>query len=463
MFEFKMPQLGETVLEATITRWLKVEGDAVQEDEPLVEVSTDKVDSEIPSPFSGLIARILVAEGETVPVGAVLVQIDPDGKPAGRTPAESVSMAPSVRLVLPPEPPAEPPAALAALPADPPVSDSPFSAPTSAGRTDSPGRELGSDGRPVPSDPVGAMSSVLSPLVRRLAIERGVKLETVVGTGSGGRITRDDVLAAAPSAPAPSAPAPSAPAPGAPAPGAGHEELVVVSPMRRSIAEHMLASITGTARAWNTIEVDLTRIGRLRAIAGPAFKDGEGFSLTWMPFVCMAASRALLKFPQLNSTWNGDGTITRKHYVNLGIAVALENGLIVPVVKRAEGMNLMGLARAVRDLAERARTKRLSPDDVQGGTFTITNPGGFGSIMSVPIINKGQAAILAFDAVVKRPVVVTDSGGTDSIGIRQMSFLSMSWDHRIVDGAEAAKFLAYLRSLLEEGDFTADLGGLLPQ
>lgn len=232
--------------------------------------------------------------------------------------------------------------------------------------------------------------------------------------------------------------------------------------MRRAIAEHMVSSVNETARAWNTIEVDFTQIGRLRELAGPAFKAREGFSLTWMPFVSKALTQALLRFPQLNSTWNGDGTITLKRFVNLGIAVALENGLIVPVVKDAETRTVVGLARAIRDVADRARSKRLTPDDVQGGTFTITNPGGFGSVLSVPIINRGQTAILAFDAVVKRPVVVADDAGGDAIAIRQMCNLSISWDHRVIDGAEAAQFLSYLRSVVEEADFHSDLSGLLP-
>ncbi|MBW3590535.1 MAG: 2-oxo acid dehydrogenase subunit E2, partial [Actinobacteria bacterium] len=233
-----------------------------------------------------------------------------------------------------------------------------------------------------------------------------------------------------------------------------------VSPMRRSIAEHMVTSTQQTARAWNTIEVDLTKIAVLRSEVGEEFRQREGFSLTWTPFVSEALTKALLKFPQLNSTWNDDGTVTIKHYVNLGMAVALEKGLIVPVIKGADSMNLVGLARAIRDLAVRARSSKLSPDEVQGGTFTLTNPGGFGSIMSVPIINRGQAAILAFDAVVKRPVVVTDDVGRDAVAVRSMAYISISWDHRIIDGAEAAKFLSYLKDLIEQEDFSADLGGL---
>jgi len=304
-----------------------------------------------------------------------------------------------------------------------------------------------------------------------MAKEMKVDLAAVTGTGAGGRITKQDVLDAAegktPTPPAAKAPAAEAPvgtaAPAPRAAAAGDEELVQVTPMRKAIAEHMVASLRETARAWNTVEVDMTRVGQLRGKAGPAFKGTEGYSLTWMPFVAKAVTQALRKFPQVNATWNGDGTITRKNYVNLGIAVALENGLIVPVVKGAEAMTVVGLSRGIRDIADRARTKKLSPDDVAGGTFTITNPGPFGSILSVPIINKGQAAILAFDAIVKRPVVVTDENGTDSIGIRQMVFISMSWDHRVIDGAEASQFLGHLKVLLEEADFASELAGYMPE
>jgi pyruvate dehydrogenase E2 component (dihydrolipoamide acetyltransferase) len=460
MQQFKMPQLGETVLEATVTRWLKQPGDTVELDEPLVEVSTDKVDSEIPSPVAGALTRILVQEGETVLVGAPMAEIDGEaeaGKPEGAGPAHQAPAPPAPAA---PEPAVQsPPAPAASHQREPAETRGPLTAAPSDG-----------DGQAQP------FRQVLSPLVRKLANEHGVDLSTVSGSGAGGRITKQDVLnaargsrqaaASAPSRPALSAvrdaPRPTpAPAPAA-QPASGQEEVVQIGPMRRAIAEHMVTSANETARAWNMIEVDLSRVARMRAQAGPVFKQREGFSLTWMPFVSKALTQALLRFPNLNSTWNGDGTITRKRYVNLGIAVALENGLIVPVVKGAETMNLMGLARAVRDVADRARSKKLSPDDVQGGTFTITNPGGFGSILSMPIINRGQAAILAFDAVVKRPVVVTGDDGEDSIGIRYMTNLSISWDHRIIDGAEAALFLSHLRSLLEEADFTSDLSGLLP-
>jgi 2-oxoglutarate dehydrogenase E2 component (dihydrolipoamide succinyltransferase) len=469
MQQFKMPQLGETVLEATVTRWLKRPGDTVEVDEPLVEVSTDKVDSEIPSPAAGALTRILVQEGETVLVGAVMAEIDgeADGSASNGSPVQEAAVphqtaAPTVPAsapagVTPPEPAVPAPdgeaPGSAAASSEPRPADS---APESNGQP---------DGQP--------FRGVLSPLVRKLAADNDIDLDSVTGTGTGGRITKNDVLQAVSgrpkAAPAPPArasvpPAPAvAPAVSPPAPSPeGLEEVVRVGPMRKAIAEHMVNSSNETARAWNSIEVDLTRVSRMREAAGPAFKAREGYSLTWMPFVSKALTQALLKFPTLNSTWNGDGTITVKRYVNLGIAVALENGLIVPVVRNAETMNVVGLARAVRDVAERARSKKLTPDDVQGGTFTITNPGGFGSILSVPIINRGQAAIMAFDAVVKRPVVVADEDGEDAIAIRQMTNLSISWDHRIIDGAEAARFLSHLKGLLEEADFSSDLSGLLP-
>ena len=478
--QVKMPQLGETVVEGTITKWLKHEGESVSMDEPLVEVSTDKVDSEIPSPVAGTVARIHAGEGETVTVGSVIAEIAVAGEapaPAPQAPAPKPAPAPEPASASAREaaPPAPPPAPAPAPPAPPPATVQPAAA---AGLAPA---ARNAEVSPAPDEP---LRGVLSPLVRKLANERGIDLATVRGTGTGGRITKQDVMAATPApetpapapAPPPVAPAPpvaapavAAPAAYAPSPAVPHaaastdaDETVQVSNMRKSIAEHMVASHLETARAWNAVEVDMTRIHALRMAAGGAFKQREGFSLTWMPFVAKAVTQALLKYPQVNSTWNGDGTITRKHYVNLGIAVALENGLIVPVLKHADDMNLVGLARSIRDLADRARSKRLVPDDVQGGTFTITNPGPFGSIMSVPIINRGQAGILAFDAVTKRPVVVTDSDGNDAVAIRHMVFLSMSWDHRIIDGAEAARYLSQLKVLLEQADFASDLSAYLP-
>jgi len=489
--QVKMPQLGETVVEGTITRWLKREGESVGMDEPLVEVSTDKVDSEIPSPVSGTVSRIHAGEGETVTVGSVIAEIAGAGEEAPPAaapspekektpaPAPGPSEAPAAARA-PAAAPAPAPAERPAATSPPPQPVPPAARPAAASQSVAPAAR-GTEAALAADEP---LRGVLSPLVRKLANERGIDLATVRGTGTGGRITKQDVLAAplpaaepaaepapqpTPAAPAAQLPTPAAvpePAPAAAvayaAPPSGGDEVVPVSHMRKSIAEHMVASNIETARAWNAVEVDMTRIFNLRRQAGAAFKEREGFSLTWMPFVAKAVTQALLRYPQVNATWNGDGTITRKHYVNLGIAVALENGLIVPVLKNADGMNLVGLARSIRDLAERARTKRLQPDDVKGGTFTITNPGPFGSIMSVPIINRGQAGILAFDAVAKRPVVVTDDDGNDAVAIRHMVFLSMSWDHRIIDGAEAARYLSQLKSQLEQADFAPDLSAYLP-
>jgi 2-oxoglutarate dehydrogenase E2 component (dihydrolipoamide succinyltransferase) len=473
--EVKMPQLGETVVEGTITRWLKREGESVGMDEPLVEVSTDKVDSEIPSPVSGTVSRIRAGEGETVTVGSVIAEIAGAGEEA--PPASAPTPKPEAEETPAPAPKAsEAPAAAPSAAEKPAPQPVPAPArPAAATQSVAPAARA-TEAAPAADEP---LRGVLSPLVRKLANERGIDLATVRGTGTGGRITKQDVLAAplpsaepapepAPAA-APRAPAPAAATEPAPAAAVGYtgptdgDEVVSIANMRKSIAEHMVASHLETARAWNAVEVDMTRIYHLRRQAGGVFKNREGFSLTWMPFVAKAVTQALLKYPQVNATWNGDGTITRKHYVNLGIAVALENGLIVPVLKNADGMNLVGLARGIRDLADRARAKRLQPDDVKGGTYTITNPGPFGSIMSVPIINKGQAGILACDAVAKRPVVVTDEDGNDAVAIRHMVYLSMSWDHRIIDGAEAARFLSQLKSQLEQADFAPDLSAYLPE
>lgn len=459
--QVKMPQLGETVVEGTITRWLKGEGDAIQADEALLEVSTDKVDSEIPAPASGRILKIHVPEGETVQVGTLLAEIAAEGEAAA--PAAPEAAPPAAEAPVPAAPEAAKPAE--AEPAPPPAAPTPSApppppAPAQPAAASSPAAREAASIEATPGEPRRA---ILSPLVRRLAEERGVDLSRVRGTGTGGRITKQDVLGYVEAAPAAASPAPAAarPAPAAASAGAA-EEVVQVGHMRKAIAEHMVRSHLETARAWNCVEVDLGRVARLRDLAGPAFKEREGFSLTWMPFVCKAVCQALLRYPQVNSTWNGDGTVTRKYHVNLGIAVALENGLIVPVIKGADGMNIAGLARSVRDLAVRARSRKLVPDEVQGGTFTITNPGPFGSIVSVPIINKGQTGILAFDAVTKRVVVVTDENGNDTIAIRPMVFLSMSWDHRVIDGAEAAQYLAELKALLERADFSSDLSAYLP-
>jgi len=320
--------------------------------------------------------------------------------------------------------------------------------------------------QPAPTDRDTSKRGIISPLVRRLADEHGVNLDELEGTGTGGRIRKQDVLkfveerkarpAARPAASAEPAPKEEEVAEPAVAAAAGErEELVPWSNIRRRTAEHMVASHLETARAWNAVEADWSNVVELRARAKDAFKAKEGFGLTYMPFLARALCETLLEIPQVNASFDEANQANLiKHYVNLGIAVALEGGgLIVPVVKGADEKNLVGLARAINDVATRARTKKLSPDDIVGGTFTITNPGPFGSIMSVPIIPKGQTAILAFEAIQKRVVVTKD----DAIAIRSMGFLPMSWDHRVIDGAEAARFLARLRERIETTDFSTEL------
>jgi pyruvate dehydrogenase E2 component (dihydrolipoamide acetyltransferase) len=463
-----MPQLGETVIEGTITRWLKKEGETIERDEPLFEISTDKVDTEVPSPVAGTVVRIKVQEGETVTVGTELAEIDTgDGSQASAAPTTEAA---------PEQPPAETAASAETAPAeaDAPAVEAPA---TETPAAETPPAEAEAEPAAVAA---GERSNLLSPLVRRLAEENNIDLSRVQGTGNGGRITRNDVIALvkgggaaaaapapdaqtaqAPAAQAPAAQAPAAEAPAAQAPAAEEpagsagdqrEELVPLSRMRQAIAGHMLTSLQTSARAWNLVEVNMENITRIRNRAKEDFREREGVNLTYMPFVAKAVCDALLAFPEVNSELREDKLVL-KRYVNLGVAVALDDGLIVPVVKNADGMNLVGLARAINDVATRARSRKLNPDDVHGGTFTITNPGPYGSIMSVPIINQPQCAILAFDAVEKRPVVIDDA-----IAIRHMVYLSMSWDHRIIDGATAAKFLGRLKENLETMDFGPEVG-----
>ena len=484
MAEIKMPQLGETVVEGTITKWLKQEGDQVEADELLVEVSTDKVDSEVPSSESGTLQKILVPEGETVKVGTPLAIIGEgsgeaaadtggDSQPQAKESASSNGQAAETQRQEP-EAAQAPPQESDPEPPDPgedegtrekEKGDQPVEQPATSGAA----------ARGAPGDQ--SKRGIISPLVRRLAEEHGVELGEVEGTGTGGRIRKQDVLrfveerkarpAARPAASAEPAPRPERKpeperreeAPAASSEVGDREELVPWSNIRRRTAEHMVASHLETARAWNAVEADWSNVAALRAQAKDNFKAREGFSLTFMPFLSKAICEALLEMPEVNASYDEENQANRvKHYVNLGIAVALEGGgLIVPVIKGADEKNLVGLARAVNDVATRARTKKLSPDDLAGGTFTITNPGPFGSIISVPIIPKGQTAIVGFEAIQKR-VVVTDD---DAIAIRSMGFLSMSWDHRTIDGAEAARFLARLREKIESIDFSSELSAYL--
>jgi pyruvate dehydrogenase E2 component (dihydrolipoamide acetyltransferase) len=471
-----MPQLGETVVEGTITKWLKKEGDTVERDEPLFEISTDKVDTEVPSPLAGKVVEIKVPEGETVSVGTELAMIDAGGdgqaSGGGGKTAESEAQPPAAsaeqEATKAGTGSAEAEAEAAAAPAEPgqeqPQATVPPAEPTDQPRPEEEGNGQAQSREPEEGD---TRSQILSPLVRRLAEENQIDLSQVHGTGTGGRITKKDVQAyvesrqgqpirreagqAAPATQPAAAPAAQA-LPTPPAAVGGTEEAVPLSRMRQAIARNMVASIQTSARAWNLVEVNMENVARTREAARKAFKEREGISLTYMPFVARAVCEALLAFPDVNSELRED-QLVRKHFVNLGIAVALEDGLIVPVIKGADTMNIVGLARAINDVAVRSRSRKLNPDDVHGGTFTITNPGPFGSIISVPIINPPQCAILAFDAIEKRPVVVDDA-----IAIRHMVYLSMSWDHRIIDGATAAKFLGRLKQNLETWDFGPEVG-----
>ena len=462
----KMPQLGETVIEGTILKWLKQEGEEVALDEPLFEISTDKVDTEVPSSATGTLTKILVPEGETVAVGTELAEISEGGAGAAGPPgaasqpaaAGSGGAETSSGITGGDDAPSGP-APPAAAPAPQPAAPSSGEVPSQmAASTAVPDR--------------GPRSQILSPLVRKLASEHGIDLAQVSGTGTGGRITKKDVLGfvasrgaetpatiAAPAAqPAAAQPAPaSVPAPAAaaaqPAPAAvgGGEEIVAVSHIRRTIAQHMKASLEISARAWNAVEVNMENVARLRERMKDAFKAREGFGLTYMPFVTRAVTEALLAYPMVNSELRGDQIVV-KHYVNMGIAVSYDEGLIVPVLMGADTMNLLGMARGINDLATRARAKALKPDEIHGGTFTITNPGPFGSLISVPIINQPESAILGFDTVEKRPVVIDDA-----IAIRHMVYLSLSWDHRLIDGALASQFLSRVKQNLETWDFAEDL------
>jgi pyruvate dehydrogenase E2 component (dihydrolipoamide acetyltransferase) len=444
--EVVMPQMGVSVSEGTITKWLKNVGDTVEADESLLEISTDKVDTEVPSPGSGTLLEILVQEGETVEVGTKLATIGAAGS------------APAAQQEAPPEPPTQQAAEEAEAPssADSPQPTAPAQpAPTPA---------------PAQADVSGNGKTFVSPVVAKIASEHGVDPGQVPGTGRGGRVTKKDILAfieggapaqapapapAAPSAPAAPAPQAERPAP-APAPQAQPataqpgETLEPMTAMRRGIAEHMRRSLDTSAHVTSAIEVDMSKIVAIRGKLKKQFQADYGVNPTYLAFISRAVVETLREYPWINGEIRGDQIVTR-NYVNLGYAVELADGkgLIVPVLKNVEGLNLLGIARGVTDLAQRARDKKLLPDDVQGGTFTITNPGGYGTFHGTPVISQPQAAILGTYAVVKRPWVVQDEHGQDAIAIRPMMNLTLTYDHRLVDGALAGRFLQALRERLE--------------
>jgi len=410
----KMPQLGESVTEGTVDKWLKQEGDFVKRDEPIVEIVTDKVNAEIPSPFEGKLVKIAVSEGETVRVGAVIAQIETGAAPAAGAPAPKEKAAGAAHTEVPPEPAGgRAPAPVAAAPV-------------------------------APGD--GSERQRLSPAVRKLAAETGIDPTSLRGSGLGGRVTRDDVQAAVDqgkTAAAPQAP-PRAPAEAPTRVDGKREELVKLSVMRKSIAEHMVRSLATSPHAWTLQEVDVTNLVRYRDSEKDSFRARHGTALTYLPFVAQIVCEALKQFPWLNSSWSEEGVIL-KRYINLGIAVAIPDGLIVPVVKDADGLGFTDLVRVLNDLVERARSKQLKPDDVQGGTFTLNNTGATGSIASQPIINQPQAAILTTESIVKRAVVVDDA-----IAMRHIMNICLSFDHRIIDGMTAGQFLSAIKKRLEE-------------
>ena len=466
-----MPQMGVSVSEGTITKWLKQEGEQIEADEALLEISTDKVDTEVPSPASGVVTQILVPEGETVEVGTKLAVIGGEGGASAEAPPAAEPEAPAApeEVAQPAESPAVEPAAEAA-PAPPPAPE-----PAAA---------------PAPADGQQNGKSFVSPVVARIAAEHGVDVSSVPGTGRGGRVTKKDILsfvesgaqAAAPApaappqeeapAPAPVAPAPTpepapAPAPAAEAPpqapppapapepvaATAGEQLEPMNAMRRGIAEHMRRSLDTAAHVTSAIEVDMTRVVAIRDKLKPEYQKTYGVNPTYLIFVARAVVETLKKYPWINGEIRGEQIVTRP-WVNLGFAVELTDGkgLIVPVVKHAEGLNMLGMAQAVTDIAERARNKKLTPDEVQGGTFTITNPGGYGTFHGTPVISQPQAAILGTYALVKRPWVVQDSFGKDVIAIRPIMNLTLTYDHRLVDGALAGRFLKDLKEALESWD-----------
>ena len=433
-----MPALGESVTEGTVTRWLKNVGDQVAVDEALLEVSTDKVDTEIPSPASGTLVSIDVAVDSTVPVGARLAVIGGSGAPAA-------AVAPVAPVVAAPVTP--PPAPVVAAP----VVAAPVTPPPA----------------PVVAAPVAQVSNddaYVTPIVRKFAAENNVDLSKVKGTGIGGRIRKEDVLAAAPKAAAPFQSAPAAVAPSAPTQSAAPVSVsplrgttVTMSRLRKVIAERMLESLHVSAQLTTVIEVDVTAIARLRDRAKASFEAREGTKLSFLPFFAVAVCEALKQHPVLNASVTGD-QITYHGAEHLGLAVDTERGLLVPVIRDAGDLNMGGVARKIADVAARTRDNKISPDELGGGTFTITNTGSRGALFDTPIINQPQVAILGLGAVVKRPMVMKGTDGGETIAVRSMVYLGLSYDHRIVDGADAARFLVTLKDRLEGGRFESDLG-----
>jgi pyruvate dehydrogenase E2 component (dihydrolipoamide acetyltransferase) len=493
--EVVMPQMGESIAEGTITKWLKNVGDHVDRDEPLFEISTDKVDAEIPSPAAGTLTEVRYKEGETVEVNTVVAVLDGNGAappaaqaetgaapgslaesdvaPAAKEEATAapVETAPAETAAAPPEPAKPEPPATVERPkpviTSPPAASTPHKVEVKTlvkkGETAGAPKTApapGQSGDGATAEELRRTKS--SPLVRKIAEEHGIDIKRLEGTGMSGRVTKNDILSFIESgspapqtaaAPAKAQPAPAAPAQPAPAikPGDG-DRVEQMSVMRKKIAEHMVLSRRTSAHVSTVYEVDMTKIAKLREENREAFLERTGTKLSFMPFIFKAVTDAIRKFPIFNSQVSGDQIIYKRD-INLGMAVALDWGLIVPVIKRADDLSISGLARAANDLADRARTKQLKPDEVAGGTFTITNPGVFGGLFGTPIINQPQVAILGVGKIEKRAKVLTSTDGEDYIAIRQMAYFALSFDHRVIDGSDAEKFLAYIKERLESGQF----------
>ena len=475
-----MPQMGESIAEGTITKWLKKVGETVKRDEPIFEISTDKVDAEIPSPVAGTLLEIKVPEGQTVAINTVVASIGeaaeqpapsapaqaaPPPKPAAPAPAAQAPPAPAEVPKEAAEKPAEKPAPAAPVPQPPPTAAAPKGLPSEVSAKEG-GRIESIEER---------IRRRSSPLVRKIASEHSVDITQLEGTGIHNRVTKNDILSYIENRKVAAAPASARAAAGgqaqaveigraepqaAPAPRPAmaitdRDEVVAMTRIRRITAENMTLSKRTSAHVATVFQVDYSALARLRAEHKDAFLQKNGVKLTYLPFIFRACVQALKEFPQANASIDGENIVYHKD-VHLGMAVALDWGLIVPVIKNADEKSILGLARAAQDLAERARAKKLKPEEIHGGTFTITNPGVFGSLFGTPIIPQPQVAILGVGVIEKRPVVVTDEGGNDALGIRTGGYLALSFDHRLIDGADADKFLGSVKKTLEKGEF--DLG-----
>jgi pyruvate dehydrogenase E2 component (dihydrolipoamide acetyltransferase) len=479
--EVVMPQMGESIAEGTITKWLKKVGDHVDRDEPLFEISTDKVDAEIPAPAAGTLTEVRFKEGETVEVNTVVAVLDGDGAKAPDASAPAQAEVPAKTEAPPAAEEVAPPASATVERPKPVITATERGAPKSASPAPSTKTEVkplvkksepeqSPKSSPAPGDGVGELTaeelrrSKSSPLVRKIAQEHGIDIKQLEGTGMSGRVTKNDILsfiesgasahpAAAPAASTPPVPKSVPAAQHVPAvrPGEG-DRVEQMSVMRKKIADHMVLSRRTSAHVTTVYEIDVTKVAKLREENKDAFFERTGTKLTYMPFIFKAVTDAIRKFPVFNSQVSGDQIIYKRD-INLGMAVALDWGLIVPVIKRADDLSISGLARAANDLADRARTKQLKPDEVAGGTFTITNPGVFGGLFGTPIINQPQVAILGVGKIEKRAKVLTTTEDEDYIAIRYMAYFALSFDHRIIDGADAERFLAYIKERLESGQF----------